>query len=182
MGVGEAVVPGVVAEILHLRVLGREGCKADGPLDEGPRWAGAPSAGAVRVEASTGWRLRAWIRSTTAEWRKRRARCRGAVEGRRRTFPPSDEPHVAEMARWRRPRSTSAGILPAGPMDGLAVAVESIGITFRSGGDKSGGKPAPTRPLVKRRRGALHRAATARKRVDPGPCGSHLKYTYPRFA
>jgi len=61
------------------------------------------------------------------------------------------------------------------------VVVESIGVTFRSGGDKSGGKPAPTRPLVKRRRGALHRAATARKRVDPGPCGSHLKYTYPRF-
>ena len=45
MGVGEAVVPGVVAEILHLRVLSREGCKADGPLDEGPRGGGGAFGG-----------------------------------------------------------------------------------------------------------------------------------------
>jgi len=40
VGVGEAVVPRVVAEVLHRRAgvaCVREGREADGPLDEGPR-------------------------------------------------------------------------------------------------------------------------------------------------
>lgn len=48
VGVGEAVVPGVVTEVLHRGApagAGSEGREADGPLDEGPRGGGGGSGG-----------------------------------------------------------------------------------------------------------------------------------------
>ena len=38
------------------------------------------------------------------------------------------------------------GLLLVDPMGGPAVAVASIDVTFRSGGEKSGERPAPARP------------------------------------
>jgi len=50
------------------------------------------------------------------------------------------------MVSRSRQRSTSVGLLQVDPMGGPAVAVASIDVTFRSGGEKSGERPAPARP------------------------------------
>ena len=88
MGVGEAVIPDVVAEVLHQRALGREGREADGHLDKGPVGMGALSVGAVREEASTGWRLRTRIRSMAADGESAGLGAT-AREGRQRMLLPS---------------------------------------------------------------------------------------------